>query len=139
MAHLLHATAVCIDGKGVLLTGPPGAGKSDLALRLIDGGAVLIGDDAVVLEEGQLRAPSRMRGKIEARGVGIVSVPHIAKPIALRLEVSLDGASNIERVPSFERGQYGCPVLSLGAFEASTPLKIRHAVAQLSALVKAAS
>ncbi|MEO0412150.1 MAG: HPr kinase/phosphatase C-terminal domain-containing protein [Pseudomonadota bacterium] len=139
MAHLLHATAICIDAKGVLITGPSGAGKSDLALRLIEMGAVLIGDDAVVLEDGYLRAPSRLRGKIEARGVGIISVPHLAKPVALKLEVILGQAGDIARLPDYAAGQYACPAMSLNPFEASAPLKVRHAASQLSALVKAAS
>jgi serine kinase of HPr protein (carbohydrate metabolism regulator) len=41
----LHATAVALGEAGVLLLGPPGSGKSDLALRLIDRGAILIADD----------------------------------------------------------------------------------------------
>lgn len=139
MAHLLHATAICIDAKGVLLTGPSGAGKSDLALRLIEMGAVLIGDDAVVLEDGYLRPPSRLRGKIEARGVGIIAVPHLAKPVALKLEVMLTADTGIARLPNYAIGQYGCPAISLNAFEASAPLKVRHAASQLSALIKAAS
>ena len=42
---LVHATAVAIEGEAVLLRGASGAGKSDLALRLIDGGARLVADD----------------------------------------------------------------------------------------------
>ena len=48
---LLHATAISINGQAVLLIGPPGSGKSDLALRLIDRGALLIADDQVALTE----------------------------------------------------------------------------------------
>ena len=45
----VHASCVALDGNGVLLRGPSGSGKSDLALRLIDGGAVLVADDQVAL------------------------------------------------------------------------------------------
>ena len=59
---LVHATCVALDGAGVLLRGPSGSGKSDLALRLIDGGARLVADDQVALsaEAGRLvaRAPA---------------------------------------------------------------------------------
>ena len=48
--ELLHATAIAINGAGVLLLGPSGSGKSDLALRLIDRGAVLISDDGVLVD-----------------------------------------------------------------------------------------
>src|SRR3546814_10156556 len=49
----VHATTVALDGTGVLLRGPAGSGKSDLALRLIDQGARLVADDrtALALEE----------------------------------------------------------------------------------------
>ena len=52
----IHATAVLLDGKGVVLRGPSGSGKSDLALRLIDEGAILIADDRVDVKiiDGQL-------------------------------------------------------------------------------------
>ncbi|MEM9289651.1 MAG: HPr kinase/phosphatase C-terminal domain-containing protein [Pseudomonadota bacterium] len=139
MAHLIHATAVCIDGKGILLTGEPGAGKSDLALRLIDQGATLVGDDALVLEDGYLRAPARLKGKIEARGIGILSLPHVAKAVPLALEIALVPRVDVVRLPSLEEGGYGCPVLRLYAFDASTTMKVKHAALQLSALRKAAA
>ena len=44
---LLHATCVALEGRAVLLRGPSGSGKSDLALRLIDAGALLVADDLV--------------------------------------------------------------------------------------------
>ena len=51
---LVHATAVAIDGEAILLRGPSGSGKSDLALRLIDGGAQLVADDQTLLRrEGE--------------------------------------------------------------------------------------
>ncbi|HFQ15887.1 MAG TPA: aldolase, partial [Rhodobacteraceae bacterium] len=70
----VHASCVAIDGFGVLLRGPSGAGKTDLALRLMDDGSsrnpvTLVADDRVVLEavEGQVRAwaPRRLRGFME--------------------------------------------------------------------------
>ena len=45
----VHATCIAIDGHGILLRGPAGSGKSDLALRAIDRGARLVADDQVVL------------------------------------------------------------------------------------------
>ncbi|MHA1114324.1 MAG: HPr kinase/phosphorylase, partial [Alphaproteobacteria bacterium] len=76
---LVHATCVSLWGAGILLRGPSGSGKSDLALRLIDGGAVLVADDQVSLElrDGGLFAspPAATAGKLEVRGVGIVTVP----------------------------------------------------------------
>jgi HPr kinase/phosphorylase len=76
---VFHATTICIDGKGVLIIGPSGAGKSGLALELMAMGAVLVADDRTLVtrHQSKLRAtvPATIRGKIEARGVGILSVP----------------------------------------------------------------
>jgi HPr kinase/phosphorylase len=67
---------------GVLLLGKSGAGKSDLALRLIALGAELVADDytELFIRRGKLfgRAPKRIAGLIEARGIGIVKLPHAA-------------------------------------------------------------
>lgn len=130
----IHATAVAIRGKGVLLRGRSGAGKSDLALRLIDGGAKLIADDVVEIEKHGARleasAPAPLRGKMEVRGVGIVAVPSVAHA-RIVLVVDLVGADAVERYPgpAFAR-ILGIRVklLKLWAFEASAPAKLRLAV-----------
>src|SRR5690606_18170052 len=73
---LIHATCVVIGEIGVILRGPSGSGKSDLALRLVDTGGLLVADDQVFLsvENGALvaRAPPTISGKLEVRGLGIV-------------------------------------------------------------------
>lgn len=77
--ELVHASAVRLSGKGILLRGPSTSGKSDLALRLIDAGAVLIADDQVRLSlvGDRLHAgpPACLAGLIELRGMGIMRVP----------------------------------------------------------------
>lgn len=74
-----HATAVAIDGRAVLIVGPSGSGKSGLALELISRGAILIADDRtrLVLKENWpwALAPERLRGVIEARGIGLIRTP----------------------------------------------------------------
>ncbi len=102
----LYATCVSIEGQGVLLTGPSGAGKSDLALRLIDAGAVLVGDDQVFVHARRDRLWARgseaLQGLIEARGVGILRVPFTAEvPIACGFTLLPDPAL-IERLPDPE-------------------------------------
>ncbi len=75
----IHASCVALDDRGILLLGPSGSGKSDLALRLVDGGASLVADDRVVLSEsgGTLLAgpPPALAGRLEVRGLGIVDLP----------------------------------------------------------------
>ena len=75
-------------GRPVAIEGPSGSGKSDLALRLIDRGAVLISDDVTLITriDGALRAraPASIRARMEVRGIGIVDLPHVDDvPLAL--------------------------------------------------------
>jgi len=88
----LHASAVAVDGRGVLFLGPSGAGKSALALDLMSRGAVLIADDRTILEcsAGVLMAsaPATIRGRIEARGVGILAAAY-GGPAPISLAVDL--------------------------------------------------
>lgn len=131
---LVHATSVALGGQGLLLLGPSGSGKSDLALRLIDGGAVLISDDQVDIahEDGRLVAspPPPIAGLIEARGIGLLRLPYRTK-VPLVLAVELVAKALIERLPdpaawTCDGGQL--PLLRLAPFEASTPAKLRLAL-----------
>ena len=97
-----HASAVAIDGRGILIIGASGSGKSTLALELISRGAKLISDDLTRVTPGPegwpvLSGTGRMIGAIEARGVGILRVPHVASA-PLSLVVDLDEAET-ERLP----------------------------------------
>ena len=135
---LVHATAVAIGGAGVLLTGRPGSGKSDLALRLVDGGASLIADDQVMLQRQGDRliagfpvaAPAELRGRLEVRGLGLVAVaPSGAVPLAL--VVALRPGPPAERLPVPESAEYlgvAVPVLGLDPFIASAAAQVRLAV-----------
>jgi serine kinase of HPr protein (carbohydrate metabolism regulator) len=125
----LHASAVAIGGRGVLVLGASGRGKSDLALRLIDRGATLIADDQVGLaaRDGRLHACAlaTIYGKLEVRG--IVDFDAVAAPIAL--VVNLDAAP--ERMP--EPGAMivegiELPVVALAPFDASAPIKVELAL-----------
>ena len=97
----LHASCVALGGRGVLLRGRPGSGKSDLALRLIDGGGSLVADDQVVLERHGAklvaRAPAVLQGMIEVRGIGILRLD--AVDAVLDLVVDLEQAA-VERLPA---------------------------------------
>lgn len=88
-----QATCVAIAGRGVLIEGAPGSGKSSLALALIDRGAVLVGDDSVMLgvQDGRLIAAPHPNttGKLEVRNVGLVDMP-VSSPVCVALVISLD-------------------------------------------------
>jgi serine kinase of HPr protein (carbohydrate metabolism regulator) len=134
---LVHGTTVALDGEGVLLRGPSGSGKSDLALRLIDGGARLVADDQTEIERTPnglvVRSPATIAGKMEVRGVGILKLPSVASA-PLRLVVDLVPPDEVERLPEpgfFECLQCTVPLLALSPFESSTPAKVRMALASL--------
>jgi serine kinase of HPr protein (carbohydrate metabolism regulator) len=134
---LIHATTVDLVGCGVLLLGGPGAGKSDLALRLIADGGLLVADDQTFVEvvDGYLRAcaPGTISGLIEVRGVGLVRAP-VKAATRLNLAVQLVAIAP-ERMPESSTWSLpgsGRPCVALVAlmpFEASTPAKLRRALA----------
>jgi serine kinase of HPr protein (carbohydrate metabolism regulator) len=135
----VHGTSVAIGGDGILLRGPSGSGKSDLALRLIDAGARLVSDDQTELSRAGdaviMRAPQTIAGRIEVRGVGILRVP-TAVQAPLRLVVDLVAPDRVERLPEpqfCEVLQRSIPRVALAPFEASTPAKIHVALAALVA------
>ncbi|MDM7256128.1 MAG: HPr kinase/phosphatase C-terminal domain-containing protein [Paracoccus sp. (in: a-proteobacteria)] len=102
---IIHASAVALDGRGLLILGPSGAGKSALALQMMAWGALLVADDRVSLTvaDGALwaSAPPRLSGLIEARGVGILS----AKPLErAQIVLAADlGAAAAERLPQAQQ------------------------------------
>lgn len=129
---LIHASCVAIGGRAVLLAGRPGAGKSDLALRLIDRGAILVSDDYTELRrsEGRLlaRAPATIAGRIEVRGVGVVETA-AAADVPVCLHADLDEAP--ERLPEARRIELAglaIPSIRLAALEPSSPLKLEQAL-----------
>lgn len=100
-APVIHqATAVAIGARAIMIEGNPGAGKSSLALTLIDRGARLIGDDGVSLtRQGDAivaAAPPNIAGLLEVRGVGLIELP-LAPPTKLSLILLLGETG--ERLP----------------------------------------
>ena len=97
-----HGTAVAFDGRGCLITGAPGRGKSTLALEMIALGADLVADDRVDLvrigTEILMSAPPSIAGLIEARGAGLIRMPHRDR-IRLTLIADLDNPAS-ERLPA---------------------------------------
>ena len=113
-----QATCIAIGGRALLIEGPPGCGKSSLALALIDRGAVLIGDDSVLLEaqHGRLVAHPHpnTRGLLEVRNVGLISLPVCeSAPVALALLLDKAAPRHIEAADQVERGGVAVPMLRL--------------------------
>ena len=132
MSETLHAGCIALGGRGVLIAGRSGSGKSDLALRLIDRGARLVSDDYTLVEArgGRLyaRAPETIAGRMEVRGVGIVEVEALAEaPLCLHLDLD----SPPERLPepgSVAIAGLSLPSLPFSALEASAPIKLEAAL-----------
>ena len=103
----LHASAVSFSGKGILILGASGSGKSKLGLALISYGAILIADDQLILNNNKneivLSAPKAIRGKIEARNIGILEVS--STKAQLCLVVSLDKTEH-NRLPKTNYTEY---------------------------------
>lgn len=130
----IHATAVAIGGHAVLLRGASGAGKSDLALRLIDAGARLVVDDqSELFRRGEaliVRPPGTITGLMEVRGIGIMRIEGLAEaPVALIAD--LVPPDEVERLPPRRRETIlglSLPLIALAPFEASAPAKLRLAL-----------
>jgi serine kinase of HPr protein (carbohydrate metabolism regulator) len=132
-SETLHVSAVAIHGRAVLIGGRSGTGKSDLALRLIDRGAILVSDDYTYVHRVSGRAlasaPAPIAGKIEVRGVGIVERESVAD-IPVALFVDLEGQP--ERLPRGEDritvAGVSIPIVALDGHHASAPLKVEAAL-----------
>src|SRR4051812_3615958 len=137
----IHASCIALGSAGVLLLGKSGAGKSDLALRLIDDGATLVADDRTILfaQRGALhaRAPDSIRGLLEIRGVGIVKLRSRAN-VKISLVVRLGREDErlpvhrLYRPPPQLSVRTPPPEIALDGTFASTPARIRMALAAFS-------
>ena len=132
-AETIHASTVAKEGRAVLITGPSGSGKSDLALRLLDRGFTLVSDDRTIVRKVGERllasAPPNIAGKLEIRGIGIIDMEAAADiPVALLIELT----SDIQRLPddSRERPILGVrlPIITIDAMTASAPAKVALAL-----------
>lgn len=144
----LHATCLAVGTYGVLLLGPPGSGKSDLALRLLDspgrgaGGemvqAKLVSDDQVLIRRSGDRliasAPPALKGLLEVRGLGIVRSSALCDEIAVSIAFQLVASGKIDRLPDSAGRQIdildvAVPVLEIAPFHASAPAFVHTAAA----------
>ena len=148
-SEILHATALSINGNGVLLIGKSGSGKSDLALRclslstgpFLEAPFQLVSDDQSVVtlrdEIVTLKAPDTIAGKLEVRGVGIMDVPFANEARLCLVAQLIDG--EVERHPALNPGfttilGKSFYSLSLRPFEVSAPIKLALALREQAAL-----
>lgn len=134
----IHASCVAIGRRGVLLLGPSGSGKSDLALRLIDQGAKLVADDRTILfvRNGALhaKAPASIKGLLEIRGLGIVEMS-VRASVKITLAVRLVGeGARLPRLHLYHgplpvKPALPVPQIALDSRFAATPAKVRAALA----------
>lgn len=134
-SETLHASCVAKDGRAILISGRSGSGKSDLALRLIDRGAMLVSDDYTIVRRVGSKllasAPETISGKLEVRGLGILEFePAPDTPVCLLADVRQE----IERMPDAAESTsivgMPVPVVAIAALEASAPVKVEIALAR---------
>lgn len=128
-----QASCVSIHGRAVLIEGPPGSGKSSLALALIDRGGTLVGDDGVLLEvrEGRLWAlpPPNIAGMIEIRNVGLASLPAEPAPVALVLRLDPAAPRQPEQAEDAVLAGISLPLVRLWPDAPALPLRAEWALA----------
>lgn len=133
----IHASCISLDGRGILFLGASGAGKSDLSLRLITSfGAKLVADDRVDIKITDNKviasAPDILKGLLEVRGIGIISLP-LQDSVEVNLVVNLTTAP-LERLPEksfYEIAGVSLPQISLNPFETSASAKVLAALSLL--------
>lgn len=126
----VHGSSVAIAGRGMLITGASGSGKSALALALIGLGADLVSDDQTELRRAgdvlTADAPAAIRGRIEARGVGLLHARPVG-PVPLVLAVDLDRRED-QRLPPMRHTEFleiSLPLV-LGPFASHLPYALRQ-------------
>lgn len=125
--------------RGVMIEGPSGSGKSDLALRALDQGFRLVADDRVLVwvSDGRLfgRAPDTLRGLIEVRGLDVIAVePLVFCEIGLLAHLEAPA-----RIPDPATGTVlgiTVPLLAVNPFETSAPAKLSRAMEAFDAAHK---
>lgn len=148
---IVAGTTIARHGWAALIRGRSGQGKSDLALRAISqplqlpGEADtepfrLVSDDQTQLEyhDGCVvsSAPDALRGRLEVRGIGIISTPFVARiPLVVIVDIS---STQIERLPEYPGATEmllgnSMDIISVSAFESSAPLKIALALTRAAA------
>ena len=134
----LIARQVAGAWRGVLILGPSGVGKSDLALRALAEGFSLVADDRTLLflSANRLfgRAPDALHGLIEARGLGVLrQAARRFAPVSLAVRCK-SGPADGERLPPEQRERLmgvDIPLVDIWPIENSATAKISRAIEHL--------
>jgi HPr kinase/phosphorylase len=130
----LHGSCVSRHEDAVLLVGPPGAGKSDLVLRLLARGFELVADDQVDIIDGMASCPVALAGLLEVRGLGVVQLPYRS---GVRLALIVDLATPSDRMPMpRQHPELGLPVVCINPAAASAPERVALALDCATGLVR---
>ncbi|HQT39660.1 MAG TPA: aldolase [Acidocella sp.] len=126
--HASCAAYLGPDGyDSVLLLGASGSGKSDLLLRLLHEGWLMVADDQVIVEDGIARAPEALAGVMEVRGLGLFKQPYLAQA-PLRLVVQL-GVQTIRLPEPQTHDVLNLPMVTLDPDQHSAPARLALALA----------
>ena len=129
---LANVSCVAIDGRAIIIEGPPGSGKTSLALALIDRGAALVGDDGITLfvEGDALLAapPPNTAGMLEVRNVGLIERPTGEAAVALILSLDPDAPRYPQDVAVRQLGGHSVPVLPFATGDAIQALRAETAL-----------
>ncbi len=133
MTAVLHqAGCVGFGGRGIVIEGPPGSGKTSLALALIDRGASLVGDDGIALFEKDARlwaqAAPATAGLVEIRNVGIVTLAHVSARVCLRVVLDDHAPRFVGKPAAHEWHGHPVPLLHMFPDTAALPLRVVHAL-----------
>ena len=109
----------------MLLLGPPGSGKSDLVLRLLDHGFALVADDRVDIEAGIARPPAALAGLLEVRGLGLMRFGH-DRSAAVSLAVALGRGDRLPQPQTY--APLGVPLVTIDPDSCSAPRRVALAL-----------
>ncbi|MGC9270297.1 HPr kinase/phosphorylase [Acidiphilium sp.] len=121
-----HGSCAALGDDAVVLLGPPGSGKSDLLLQLLDRGFSLVGDDQLIVEHGRVRSATSVAGLLEIRGVGIFEMPY-RDNARLRLVVMLEGVADRLPMPQYD-ATLGVPSIMVDPRTVAAAIKISWAL-----------